>query len=293
VPYFYGNRGICIIWPASIPGGGITEGVLFGFWQGRHLKDADNYLTHGTNKKVYYNIFKAPAQINIRALKKLLKEAIEFDNNSRNSMSVIDKLATSLSRRNEIPNQELAKQIANSNDKKAVRELIENLNNKNKDIQRDCIKVIYEIGTLKPKLIVDFSKELVALLDNKNNRLQWGAMTALNTIANENPKIIYQALKKIIAVADKGSIITNDHCVGILIKLCATKEYAADAFSLLNERLKISPTNQLPMYAENALPIINDTNKATFIKTLNSRLPDIDKDAKRKRIEKVLRKLTK
>ena len=80
VPYFYGNRGICIIWPASIPRGGITEGVLFGFWQGRHLKDADNYLTHGTNKKVYYKIFKAPAQINIRALKKLLKEAIDFDN---------------------------------------------------------------------------------------------------------------------------------------------------------------------------------------------------------------------
>ena len=80
VPYFYGNRGICIIWPASVPGGGITEGVLFGFWQGKHLKDTDNYLTHGTNKKVYYKIFKAPAQINIRALKKLLKEAIEFDN---------------------------------------------------------------------------------------------------------------------------------------------------------------------------------------------------------------------
>ncbi len=208
-------------------------------------------------------------------------------------MTVIDKLATLLNRRDEIPNQELAKQIANSNDKNAVRELMENLNNKNKDIQSDCIKVIYEIGILKPKLIVEFSKELVALLDSKNNRLQWGAMTALNTITNESPKTIYQALGKIIAIADKGSVITNDHCVGILIKLCAIKEHAADAFSLLNERLKISPTNQLPMYAENALPIINDTNKATFIKTLNARLPDIDKDTKRKRIEKVLKKLTK
>src|SRR5215203_179262 len=82
VPYFYGNKGICIIWPASIPRGGITEGVLFGFWQGKHLKDVDHYLTHGTNKKIYYKIYKNPAQINIRALKKLLKEAIEFDNTS-------------------------------------------------------------------------------------------------------------------------------------------------------------------------------------------------------------------
>jgi len=205
-------------------------------------------------------------------------------------MTVIDKLATSLNRRDEIPNQELARQIATSNDKNAVKELIDNLNNKNNHIQSDCIKVIYEIGSLQPKLIVDFSKELLQLLDNKNNRLQWGAMIALNTITNESPKKIYEALGKIIDVADNGSVITNDHCVAILIKLCAVKEYSGNAFSLLNERLKISPANQLPMYAENAFPIINDKNKATFIKTLNSRLPDIEKDTKRRRVEKVLKK---
>src|ERR1700704_4730485 len=51
VPYFYGNRGICIIWPAAIPRGGIKKGVLFGLWQGNRLADTDHYLTHGTNKK--------------------------------------------------------------------------------------------------------------------------------------------------------------------------------------------------------------------------------------------------
>lgn len=208
-------------------------------------------------------------------------------------MTIIGKFATSLNRRDEIPNRELAKLIANSNDKKAVAELFEHLSNKSKDIQSDCIKVIYEIGVLKPKLIADFSKELIALLENKNNRLQWGAMTVLNTITKEIPKTIYKALGKIIHVANKGSVITNDHCVGILIKLCATKEYAEAVFLLLIERLKISPTNQLPMYAENTLPIINDKNRAIFIKTLNARLPDIEKDTKRIRVEKVLKKLNK
>ena len=208
-------------------------------------------------------------------------------------MTIIDKLATSLNRRDEIPNQELAKQIVKRNDKDSVNELFGHLNNKNKNIQSDCIKVIDEIGALKPQLLADFSKELIVLLDSKNNRLQWGAMTALDNITNEIPKQIHKALGKIIAVADKGSVITNDHCVGILIKLCATKEYAEDAFALLNERLKISPTNQLPMYAENALSIINDKNKTAFIKTLNSRLPDIEKDTKRIRVEKVIKKLTK
>ncbi len=206
-------------------------------------------------------------------------------------MSIIEKLASSLGRRDELPNQELAKSVVSTKNKKAVKELVENLHNKDKAIQSDCIKVLYEIGTLKPELLADYTNELVALLENKNNRLQWGAMTALNAVTNENPKIIYSALSKIIAVADKGSVITNDHCVAILIKLCAIKEYAANAFSLLNERLLKSPTNQLPMYAENALPIINDKNKKIFIKTLTSRLGEIEKDTKRIRVEKVLKKL--
>ena len=44
VPFFYGNKGICIIWPATVPRGGIKKGVLLGFWYGCKLKDTDNYL---------------------------------------------------------------------------------------------------------------------------------------------------------------------------------------------------------------------------------------------------------
>jgi hypothetical protein len=208
-------------------------------------------------------------------------------------MTIIPKLATSLNRRDEVPNQELAKEIIKSNDKKAVKELFDNLSNKDKGIQSDCIKVIYEIGEQKPQLIAGFSKELIALLDSKINRLQWGAMIALDMITPEDPKAIYKALAKIIVVADKGSVITNDHCVGILIKLAAVKEYASDAFALLNERLKSCPTNQLPMYAENALPIINEKSKNMFIKTLTARLGEIEKDTKRIRVEKVIKKLMK
>lgn len=79
VPYFYGKRGICIVWPASIPRGGIKEGVLLGFWQGNKLIDEDNYLTHGTNKKVFYKIFKDVDDIDEMAIVKLLKEAVTVD----------------------------------------------------------------------------------------------------------------------------------------------------------------------------------------------------------------------
>jgi hypothetical protein len=79
VPYFYGKKGICIIWPATIPRGGIKEGVLFGLWYGNKLNDIDKYLSHGTNKQIFYKIYKTPEEINQQKIVRLLKEAIKLD----------------------------------------------------------------------------------------------------------------------------------------------------------------------------------------------------------------------
>jgi hypothetical protein len=207
-------------------------------------------------------------------------------------MTIIDKLASSLNRKDEAPNQELARYIAERDDKDAVKELVEHLYNRDKNIQSDCIKVLYEIGDIKPSLIVEYSQEFVTLLDHRNNRLVWGAMTALDVITLENPEVIYLSLAKIADIADKGSVITKDHAVNIMIKLCFVEQYADHTFRLLIEQFERCPTNQLPMYAEKAISIINDNNKALFIKTLTSRLDDIEKDTKRKRVEKLIKKLS-
>ena len=79
VPYFYGQKGICIVWPATIPRGGIKTGVLLGYWYGYKLNDAEQYLTHGTNKQIFYKILQAPEEIDERPIVQLLKEAIEID----------------------------------------------------------------------------------------------------------------------------------------------------------------------------------------------------------------------
>ena len=79
VPFFYGKKGVCIIWPSTIPRGGIKKGALLGFWYGNKLKDADNYLTHGTNKQIFYKIYRSSEEIKEKAIVKLLKEAVELD----------------------------------------------------------------------------------------------------------------------------------------------------------------------------------------------------------------------
>ena len=207
-------------------------------------------------------------------------------------MPVIEKLASSLNRRDEKPNQELAKKIADKKDKAAVKELILLLQHKSKDIQFDCIKVLYEIGELQPSLIKEYTNNFIDLLESKHNRNIWGAMHALDCITPEDPKQIYSNLSKIMDAAEKGSVITKDHAVAILIKLCTVKQYAENVFVLVIELLKHCPTNQLPMYAENAMGIINEKNKTVFIKTLRSRLDEIEKETKRKRVEKVIKKIS-
>ena len=208
-------------------------------------------------------------------------------------MSIIPKLATSLNRRDEVPNQELAAEIVRASDAAAVAELVENLANKNKNIRNDCIKVLYEIGYYEPKLISGHIASFLKLLDSKDNRLQWGSMTALGSVVRERPDEVFAALAKIIDAADRGTVITRDNCVNILISLSAIKKYASQTFPVLLEQLMTCPTNQIPMYAEHTQVLINTTNKDAFVKVLSSRLNEIEKESKRKRVERVITKFEK
>lgn len=206
-------------------------------------------------------------------------------------MSVIPRLATSLNRQDEVPNRELAIEIAANADTAAVAELVENLNHKSKDIRYDCIKVLYETGEQAPSIIAAHANQFAALLESKDNRMQWGGMTALNAIASERPDVVFAAIAQLAAVADKGSVITRDNFVAILIKLSGIPQYCEQTIPLLNEQMLSCPANQLPMYAENALPVMTGNHKAEFVRTLSGRLGDFEKESKRKRVEKVLKRL--
>lgn len=80
VPFYYGKGRICLIWPASVPKCGIKSGVLFGFAQGDRLEDPNKYLTHGTNRKIFYRVYQSINEIDQKEIIALLKEAIKIDN---------------------------------------------------------------------------------------------------------------------------------------------------------------------------------------------------------------------
>jgi hypothetical protein len=207
-------------------------------------------------------------------------------------MKAIDLLATSLNRGDDKPNQELAEGIIKSNRTDWVKELVENLNHKDKNIQSDCIKVLYEIGELgAASMIAPYYLTFGNLLESKYNRLVWGAMYALDSIASVNPSGINSILPAICKAIDKGSVITIDGGVSILAKLAAVNEFTETAFPLLLEQLKRCPAKQLPMYAEKSVKAINTANKIYIIDLIRERYSEMERDSQRKRLDKVLKSL--
>lgn len=206
-------------------------------------------------------------------------------------MSLVDKLASSLGRRDEVPNQEVAAKIVRGKDKKAVAELVALMRHEQKSIQSDSIKVLYEVAEKSPELVAAYARDFLRLLDHENNRIVWGAMTALDAITSHDPGAIHKHLRKILEVADTGSVITKDHAVGILIQLAAIKKYHEEAIALLKGAIKSCAPNQLGMYAERSLAVISVKHKTEFTKLLSSRIKDLEKESQVKRLQKVLKKL--
>ncbi len=208
-------------------------------------------------------------------------------------MSVLNKLASALDRSDEVPNQLLATEIAASTDKAAVQELVDNLANKNKDIQSDCIKVLYEIGAIKPELITGYVDTFVNLLGSRNNRLVWGGMTALGAVATVNTAAIAKHLDTIIQATDKGSVITQDWGIRVLATLAAKDNAAAkQIFPFLTQFLLNCPAKDVPRHAESILPALNTTNRDMILEVLEKRLPAL-KPAQAKRVTKLIGQIKK
>ena len=191
-------------------------------------------------------------------------------------MPVINRLASSLGRRDEVPNQELARDLAARKDKAGIHEIAENLWNKDRNIQADCIKVLYEVGYLEPKLIADYAEDFVKLLRSKNNRLVWGGMTALAEVAKVNPDAVFKHLDEIKKAKEAGSVITVDNAVSALAwTASANQEYNKAIFPYLLAHLAGCRPKDVPQHAEKILPAVNADNKSNFIQVLEKRMEDL------------------
>jgi hypothetical protein len=207
-------------------------------------------------------------------------------------MSVIDKLAHSLGRRDEVRNQDLARDLAAKKDRKAIREIAENLWHKDRNIQADCIKVLYEIGSIEPKLIADYAEDFVKLLRSRNNRLVWGGMTALVEVARTNPEAVFKHLDAIKKAKETGSVITVDNAISTLAyTAAANQKYNEVIFPYLLKHLSFCRPKEVPQHAEKSVPAVNISNRTDFVKVLEKRKEDLSGSGLA-RVKKVIKQVS-
>lgn len=204
-------------------------------------------------------------------------------------MSVLDKIAYFQNRRDEVPNQELAKTLTANKDRKGIQEIAANLWNKNPQVQSDCLKVLYEIGFIRPDLITGYVEDFLKLLSSKNNRLVWGSMIALSTLAEIKADEIFLQAKAIQQAMANGSVITLDNGIKTLAIIASKKTaYQKQLLPFLLKYLASCRPKDIPQYAEKILVAVNAANKKALLTILNKRLVDL-KPSQMPRVRKIVK----
>jgi len=187
-------------------------------------------------------------------------------------MPVLNRIAHFRNRRDEAPNQELARELAAARDREGIGEIAENLGHKNPNVQSDCLKVLYEIGYLAPDLIADYVDRFLALLRHKNNRMVWGGMIALATIAELKPTEIWSDVDTVVEAVDRGTLITVVWGVKTLAAVASTDKARCERlFPVLMKRLKECLPRDVPMHAESILCAVDASHKDEYLAVLESR----------------------
>jgi hypothetical protein len=206
-------------------------------------------------------------------------------------MSAIEKIAFYQNRRDEVPNQELASALASNEDLTGIKEIAENLTNKNSHIRSDCLKVLYEIGYLQPDLIADYVADFLILLSSKENRMVWGAMIALACIAHLKPDEIFMQIDFLILTTRKGTVITQVWGIRTLSRVAVMNpSYNRRIMPFLLEELRICLPRDIPTHLESMLPATNTSEKRQVKEITDSRFPEMT-HAQQTLLKKVLKQI--
>jgi hypothetical protein len=207
-------------------------------------------------------------------------------------MSVLERIAYFQGRRDEGPNQELARQLVESKDRAGIQEIAANLWHKEANVRSDCLKVLYEAGYLDPALIAEYVGDFLKLLHSRNNRLVWGAMIALSTIAALKADDLFQHRTEIEDAMAKGSVITVDSAVRTLAIVASNNDaYREELLPHLLEHLQSCRPKDVARHAEMTLVAVDPSHSELFVAVLEKRLPGLS-SSQAARVRKAMRVAT-
>ena len=207
-------------------------------------------------------------------------------------MPISDKLSYGMGQRDQGPNKILAQEIADSEDRNAVKELKVLVTSQvYKRLRMDATLTLAYIGELRPEMLIDSVDFLLGILDDPIDRVGWGSMIALSHISSIATEKMYSELPRILDAMDAGGIVGRDHGYRILIDLYTVEKYRADLFYVLLEQIQKSPPNQLGQYTERLMVVLKKENTKELISALEERRTELTNEHHLKRLTKNLKKL--
>lgn len=205
-------------------------------------------------------------------------------------MSVINKIAFHQGIRDETPNQELARELAETRNVVGIKEIAGHLFDKNTNVSSDCLKVLYETGYIAPELITPYTGDFLKLLISKQNRMVWGAMIALSTIAPLVPAEIFEKRDLICKTISQGSVITQDGGIKTLASVASVDPaYLQELSPFLLNFLRTCRISDVPRHAEFIENCVTELNRQDFVTLLQERLPYMT-PSQTARIKKILKR---
>lgn len=208
-------------------------------------------------------------------------------------MSIYEKLSSRTGGKGEEAEVALAIVLAEKPNAQAIQELLAGLKDKDRKLQADCIKVLYEIGYRDPQQIAAHALDFLPLLTSKNNRMVWGGMIALSTVAALSADDLFPRLDVILNAFEKGSVITKDAGVSVLAGIASAKPaYAEKIVPMLLKHLTNCRPSSVAQHSERASVAIRAPHFDAFREVLQKRLPDLS-ETQARRVNKLIRQFTK
>lgn len=201
----------------------------------------------------------------------------------------LEKISYFMNDRSEVSNQALAKVLATENNSEGIEEIALNLDNKNKSIASDCLKVLYEASYINPELIVPYKDKFISLLNSKNNRMVWGGMIAIASIAKVRPEEIYEIVDVILEKIETGSVITNVHGVYAMINMARSDVLYPKLKMHLFELQRVCRPIDFPKRAETMIDVIKEEDRDGYLLLLKNGMTELS-SAGEKRLLKLLKK---
>lgn len=198
---------------------------------------------------------------------------------SQRERDLLSRLAVSMQRTDEMPNLELAAELVVTDDSEAVKLLIAVLERHDLEHAPDAARVICEVGTRAPELLLKHVDKLLALCDESQREVLPYTMYAISPVAHRHAETLWE-MRDLFwsALADltQPTDMAQAGAVRLLSSLCAAgADYARTLAGGLVDLLGKCMPKDVAFFAESVLPALGTAHSHRAKPVLDRRMKEL------------------